>query len=297
MTDDNFEKFLRGAAESHNVPPVKTPKEEVWKAIEAKRAAGPKVVYGGGSVGVTTARRFESKVWWGAAAAGLVLVASGVGIGRWSASPGQPTRSAVIAQRAASITESPNTASPEGSVGANSSPVDASQSLPTDVAKAGASERGFTQPRVRPTQVASAECTLIRGCDDRSNVAAPDAALPRPGSNSAYQLVAARHLTDAEALLTSFRSRSAADQQVDAQMGTWARELLTNTRLILDSPIGSDPHRRPLLEDLELVLVQIVQLSPGSTSEDRDLIEKTLQHDHVLTRLRTAIPAGAQRGS
>ena len=72
---------------------------------------------------------------------------------------------------------------------------------------------------------------------------------------------------------------------------------LSNTRLLLDSPVANDPQRRPLLEDLELVLVQIVQLSPGSTPQDRDLIEKTLQHDHVMTRLRTAIPAGSQRGS
>jgi hypothetical protein len=84
---------------------------------------------------------------------------------------------------------------------------------------------------------------------------------------------------------------------MDAQLGAWARQLLNNTRLLLDSPVAKDPTRRPLLEDLELVLVQIVQLSPGSTPEDRDLVEKTLQHDHVMTRLRTAIPAGAQRGS
>ncbi|HEV7391221.1 MAG TPA: hypothetical protein VGO08_06225 [Burkholderiales bacterium] len=84
---------------------------------------------------------------------------------------------------------------------------------------------------------------------------------------------------------------------MDAQLASWARDLLSNTRLLLDSPVASDPQRRPLLEDLELVLVQIVQLSPGSTQQDRDLIEKTLQQDHVLTRLRTAIPAGAQRGS
>jgi hypothetical protein len=105
------------------------------------------------------------------------------------------------------------------------------------------------------------------------------------------------HLSDAEALLTSFRTRSAADQQMDTQLAAWARDLLSNTRLLLDSPVASDPQRRPLLEDLELVLVQIVQLSPGSTQQDRELIEKTLQQDHVLTRLRTAIPAGAQRGS
>jgi hypothetical protein len=115
--------------------------------------------------------------------------------------------------------------------------------------------------------------------------------------NSAYQITTVRHLSEAEALLTSFRTRSTADQQMDAQMGSWARQLLSNTRLLLDSPVANDPQRRPLLEDLELVLVQIVQLSPGSTPQDREMIEKTLRQDHVMTRLRTAIPAGSQRGS
>jgi hypothetical protein len=48
----------------------------------------------------------------------------------------------------------------------------------------------------------------------------------------------------------------------------WARDLLTTTRLLLDSPAGADPARRELLETLELVLVQIARLpradSPGS---------------------------------
>ena len=114
---------------------------------------------------------------------------------------------------------------------------------------------------------------------------------------SQNQIAAVRHLSEAEALLTSFRTRSTTDQQMDARLGSWARDLLSNTRLLLDSPVANDPQRRPLLEDLELVLVQIVQLSPGSTPQDRELIEKTLQQDHVMTRLRTAIPAGSQRGS
>jgi hypothetical protein len=84
---------------------------------------------------------------------------------------------------------------------------------------------------------------------------------------------------------------------MDAQLGAWARHLLSNTRLLLDSPVANDPQRRPLLEDLELILVQIVQLSPGTAPQDRELIEKTLQQEHVLTRLRTAIPAGSQHGS
>src|SRR4029079_11650448 len=81
-----------------------------------------------------------------------------------------------------------------------------------------------------------------------------------PTPSSAYQLTTVRHLSEAEALLTSFRQRSNSDQQMDAQLGVWARQLLSNTRLLLDSPVANDPQRRPLLEDLELVLVQIVQL-------------------------------------
>ena len=138
---------------------------------------------------------------------------------------------------------------------------------------------------------------VFEGDDAKVAVTPPSPNSSNPTGNSAYQLTAVRHLSEAEALLTSFRTRSTADQQMDAQLGSWARQLLSNTRLLLDSPVANDPQRRPLLEDLELVLVQIVQLSPGSTPQDREMIEKTLQQDHVMTRLRTAIPAGSQRGS
>src|SRR4030095_1674684 len=62
------------------------------------------------------------------------------------------------------------------------------------------------------------------------------------------------------------------------------------SRLLLDSPAARDPVRRKLLQDLELVLVQIVQLSPKSSARDRDLIKGALTDDEVMTRLRTAIP-------
>jgi hypothetical protein len=138
---------------------------------------------------------------------------------------------------------------------------------------------------------------VIRGCAPIVSTTLAETADSRSAATSAYELTTVRHLSDAEALLTSFRTRTSADRQMDAQMAKWARDLLTNTRLLLDSPVANDPQRRPLLEDLELVLVQIVQLSPGSTPQDHELIEKTLQQEHVLTRLRTAIPAGSQRGS
>lgn len=118
-------------------------------------------------------------------------------------------------------------------------------------------------------------------------------------NDGAYQIAVVQNLTAAEALLTSYqtapstgRRASDASRGADSTMSAWARDLLSNTRLLLDSPAAADPERRRLLEDLELVLVQLVDLGPGSTSTDHQMIDRTLEHDHVLTRLRTAIPAG-----
>jgi hypothetical protein len=286
MTEDNFEEFLKKAAQSYNAPPARTPREDMWSAIRAQRAAGPRVVYGGGStMRESSGRRFGSRIWMGAAAAALLFLATGVGIGRWSA------RS--------------NTA---GSVAAVSPPKTGSTpSLSGEPPIITAPRGGAIEPS--NTSGGGSRISAVpngaRGRDGRRpdviRSGESEIAVDRPAPNStpasAYQLAAVRHLSEAEALLTSFRTRSNTDQQMDAQLGSWARELLSNTRLLLDSPVANDPQRRPLLEDLELVLVQIVQLSPGSTPQDRELIEKTLQHDHVMTRLRTAIPAGSQRGS
>jgi hypothetical protein len=287
MTEDKFEEFLKKTAQGYNVPPARAPREDMWSAIQAQRAAGPRVVYGGGSpVRESSARRFGSKVWLGAAAAAVLFLVTGVGIGRWSAS-----------RNASSSVATVNPAG-TGSSPASTVPPSTGTAVPGDAGAVASS-----QPGSGPEP--SSNGGSGRNGVDRSNTNGGNAtrvALGTPpgsssSSSSAYQLTAVRHLSEAEALLTSFRARSTTDQQVDAQLGSWARDLLSNTRLLLDSPVANDPQRRPLLEDLELVLVQIVQLSPGSTPQDRELIEKTLQHDHVMTRLRTAIPAGSQRGS
>ena len=102
-------------------------------------------------------------------------------------------------------------------------------------------------------------------------------------------MAAAQHLTAAEAMLTAFKG-DLSQGRMDAEMASWGKDLLSNTRLLLDSPAARDPARRKLLQDLELVLVQIVQLSPGTSARDRDLIKGALTDDQVLTRLRTAIP-------
>ena len=89
----------------------------------------------------------------------------------------------------------------------------------------------------------------------------------------------------AEALV-SVIAATPADATMDSLTGKWAREMLTNTRLLLDSPAGDDPLRRRLLEDLETVLVQLVQRS-GAATEERALLDRTLERTQLLTRLRT----------
>jgi hypothetical protein len=63
--------------------------------------------------------------------------------------------------------------------------------------------------------------------------------------------------------------------------------------LLLDSPAADDQSTRLLLQDLELVLAEIAQLSVSSESHERDLITQNLEQGGVLSRLRTAVPAGA----
>ena len=280
MTEDNFEEFLKKAAQGYNAPPTRTPREDMWSAIQAQRAAGPRVVYGGGSTTrEPSGRKFGARVWMGAAAAAVLFLATGVGIGRWTSTP----KSAAVVSNP--LPTQPVLVFPPAAPGSGGpQPAVASTGTATSGGSVNSTERG---PGGRST-----DSGVLPGKVSSVATAAPS----NTGTSSAYQLTAVRHLSEAEALLTSFRTRSNADQQMDAQLGAWARQLLSNTRLLLDSPVANDPQRRPLLEDLELVLVQIVQLSPGSTPQDRDMIEKTLQQDHVMTRLRTAIPAGSQRG-
>jgi hypothetical protein len=294
MTEDKFEDFLKKAAQGYNVPPVRTPRDEMWSAIQAKRAAGPRVVYGGGSLRQPSERRFGSRIWLGAAAAAVLLLATGVGLGRWSATNQAPGKVASADPHAANPqTANPQSANPQTAVPAGVATTDVSGANPGVIATGSATERSPTRARAIVPPRFEGQRENVRVASGTGGASAS----PGSGSSSAYQLTAVRHLSEAEALLTSFRTRTTADQQMDAQLGSWARELLSNTRLLLDSPVANDPQRRPLLEDLELVLVQIVQLSPGSSPQDRELIEKTLQQDHVMTRLRTAIPAGPQRGS
>jgi hypothetical protein len=111
----------------------------------------------------------------------------------------------------------------------------------------------------------------------------------------AFRLAATAHLSRAEAFLTSFRADPRAGES-DAEFWSGAGELLSSTRLLLDSPAAEDPVFRALLEELELVLVQIVRLPYERGGDEVDLVTEGLERRGLLLRLRTAIPAGPAAG-
>ena len=110
-----------------------------------------------------------------------------------------------------------------------------------------------------------------------------------------YRLVAVGTLGQAEALLTAYRADGAAkrDSATSRQLALWGRQVLSSTRMLLDSPAGDDAQLRRLLDDLELVLVQIVR-STGTELDDseRALIEHAMKERNLLPRIRTVVPAG-----
>ena len=130
---------------------------------------------------------------------------------------------------------------------------------------------------------------------DRAQPVVPSAGVavetPR-NTGTAYRVATTEHLGQSEAFLTLFRAslrRPGSEQLASAT----ARQLLATNRLLLDSPAATDPRTRLLLQDLELVLAEIAQLSPQPRSRDLELITEGMEQGGVLTRLRTAVPAGA----
>jgi hypothetical protein len=123
-----------------------------------------------------------------------------------------------------------------------------------------------------------------------SPVTAGTAVAAQRPDNAMYAKAAEQHLGRADALLTSVRS-SGIEGELDPTLQRWARELLSDTRLLLDSPAANDVVRHKLLQDLELTLAQIVQLSAASTPDDQRMVERSLRRGELLTRIRTAVPS------
>jgi len=138
-------------------------------------------------------------------------------------------------------------------------------------------------------------------------VVAPDgaeASSPAPGgetrdlarSQAAFRFAAVSHLLNSESLLTMVRNDAEAGRY-DAAVGGWAGELLTETRLLMDSPAGADPAIGDLLEDLELILVQLARMSTDGTADrskdEMDLIARGMDQQEMLLRIQAVVPAGS----
>lgn len=151
-----------------------------------------------------------------------------------------------------------------------------------------------------PTQLATAplpSVTEAPAASPTTETRAPDAIVATPVTRRsaprrdvidlapAVNQASREHYGRAEALITVIAA-TPADAVMDSLTGRWARDMLTNTRLLLDSPAGEDPSRRQLLEDLETVLVLLVQRS-GAAVEERALLDRSLQRTQLLTRLRS----------
>jgi hypothetical protein len=92
-------------------------------------------------------------------------------------------------------------------------------------------------------------------------------------------------------LLTTFQVDARAGR-IDSGLEQWARELISATRLLLDSPAAEEPRLAVLLRDLELVLVQIARYPESRTEGELELIDQALLENDVITRLRLAVPSG-----
>ena len=252
---DDFDEILRQAARDYNAP-GETPRERMWSEIRARRAQQPVTV-------PLTGRR---RGWYVPAAAAAVLLL-GIAIGRLyeRISAASPPAVAVQPDRPKVVAESP------------------------DVDSVNAA-----------TPVAESTPTPTPSPNDRHKSARIDRATPlltpetrAPGApNMAYQLAMVEHLAGTEAMLTSFRA-AAKRGEVDAQITTWARNLLTTTRLLQASAAQEDPTMKRLLDDLELVLVQIAQYTSAGPhhAEELELIEHSIERRGVIGKLHTNTPA------
>ena len=174
---------------------------------------------------------------------------------------------------------------------------------PTEVFFLEAARRSRLAQRYRTLQWAGAAAAILilglaigrmtaPGVQEGSEVASETGADP-----DVLRVAAMEHLLRTESLLTLVRADARAGR-IEASVGSWARTLLTETRLLMDAQGERDPVMARLLEDLELVLMQIV----GATNADGNNEERVrselnlalagIEEREVLPRIQAVVPAG-----
>jgi hypothetical protein len=126
-------------------------------------------------------------------------------------------------------------------------------------------------------------------------IAAVNASTVTPAANPAAQAAAAPYQRATEeflgstALLLAALPRDGSGGQTPTLLPDQAAELLTTTRLLLDSPVSANPRMKALLQDLELVLAQVARLQPRRENVTLTLISQTLEERELVPRIRSAV--------
>ena len=261
--------------------PPATPREAIWGRIEkAREGEGGAATGRGASVIQLAPRR-----WWLGTLAVAAVLALGIALGRMSLRQ-ETERQGAAGPPMASVEPPARPAAPgerEPETGARPE---------AEVPQAGETvapqELAVGDPRAADPPV-----VRRRAQPPAPRAGAPPAEAPAPAAapSDLYRLASQQMLGQAEALLVHYRSDRAADR-IDPAVARWARDVLTSTRLLLDSPAADDPGMRALLEDLELVLAQIVQRTGDPDPLDDEMIDRTIEDRDLMPRLRGAIPVG-----
>ena len=258
---DDFDERLRRAASEYNRP-GETPRDRMWAEIRAQRAVAP-----------SAAPTHRRRVWYMPVAIAAVLVL-GIAIGR--------LYERLHPNNGRTVTASNVDTTHPSIVAHNVDSTPKPESLPAPITSAREQKLATVSPDNGVPRVPPVNTDSNTGS--------------RPNASSAaamsYRLAVVEHLAGTEAMLSSFRA-AAKRGEVDAQITTWARNLLTTTRLLQASAAQEDPTMKRLLDDLELVLVQIAQYTSASPhrAEELELIEHSIERRGVIGKLHTAIPA------
>ncbi len=306
MNDDAFDELLARAARRYNAPP-EAPREAMWARIEAARAgreaaaavghdgaAGPTAPAEPRAVVPLRPRRVSRRALWMSGIAAALVVGFALGHLRWggerSGSGGPPSQ---VAAQPAAVDASPDRSG--GGPAEEAATERRAAAPPTSVAGGTPSLGGIADGRAAAREPVVADAAArgsgeVGGTAAARMVAVPRSAVGEERDRLAFFRVAAQStLVQAEVLLTSVRTAPAADSAEYRRLAEWGRQVLSSTRLLLDSPAAADPALGPLLSDLELVLVQVVELADDRET-GRELIDGAVRQRDVLPRLRSAVP-------
>jgi hypothetical protein len=114
------------------------------------------------------------------------------------------------------------------------------------------------------------------------------AARPADSSVEPYQRTAEDVLGRTAVLLAAVRADGNSGSD-NARLTEQASQLLTTTRLLIDSPVGSDARLRALLQDLEQVLAQVARLEPARTRNELPIITAAVEQRELVPRIRSAV--------